>query len=85
MATDGGKLGWMVVAGAFIGTAFSATILVPYTFGYLVAAPAAAMDWERTEFASAITVYMLVLLILLPFAGRVVDLIGARWAASGSL
>jgi MFS family permease len=83
--TDGGKLGWMVVAGAFIGTACSATILVPYTFGYLMAAPAAAMGWERTEFASAISVYMLVLLLLLPFAGRVVDMIGARLAASGSL
>ena len=75
----------MVVAGAFIGTACSATILVPYTFGYLISAPAEAMSWERTEFASAISVYMLVLLVLLPFAGRVVDLIGARLAASGSL
>ncbi|MBY9068156.1 MFS transporter [Hyphomonas sp. WL0036] len=83
--TDGGKLGWMVVAGAFIGTACSATILVPYTFGYLMSAPAAAMGWKRTDFASAISVYMLVLLVLLPFAGRVIDKIGARLAASGSL
>ncbi|MBR9835714.1 MAG: MFS transporter [Alphaproteobacteria bacterium] len=83
--TDGGRQGWTVVAGAFIGTACSATILVPYTFGYLIAAPAAAMEWERTEFASAVSLYMLVLLVLLPFAGRVVDMIGARLAASGSL
>lgn len=83
--TDGGQRGWMVVAGAFVGTACSATILVPYTFGYLVAAPAAALGWERTEFASAISLYMLFLLVLLPFAGRVVDKVGARVAASGSL
>ncbi|MGJ8563560.1 MAG: MFS transporter [Alphaproteobacteria bacterium] len=83
--TDGGKQGWLVVAGAFFGTACGATILVPYTFGYLIAAPAAELGWQRTEFASAISVYMLVLLILLPFAGRVIDKVGARMAASASL
>ncbi|WP_417318318.1 MFS transporter [Erythrobacter aureus] len=77
--------GWTVVAGAFIGTACSATILVPYTFGYLVAGPASAMGWDRSDYAPAITVYMLILLVLLPLAGRVIDRVGARMAAATSL
>lgn len=85
MTVDAGRRGWTVVGGAFVGVACGATVLVPYTFGYLMAPLAREMGWERSQFASAISVYMLTMLVLLPFAGRVIDRIGARRAASGSL
>lgn len=85
MMTDGGRRGWTVVGGAFLGAALGATVLVPYSFGYLIAPLAAERGWERDQFASVVSVYMLTLLVLLPFAGRVIDRIGARRAAGGSM
>lgn len=83
--TDGGRNGWTVVGGAFLGAALGATVLVPYSFGYLIAPLAAENGWARGQFASAVSVYMLTLLVLLPFAGGVIDRIGARKAAAGSM
>lgn len=83
--TDGGRQGWTVVGGAFLGAALGATVLVPYSFGYLIAPLAAENGWERSQFASAVSVYMLTLLVLLPFAGRIIDRVGARKAAAGSM
>lgn len=85
MMTDGGRRGWTVVGGAFLGAALGATVLVPYSFGYLIAPLAAERGWERTQFASVVSLYMLTLLVLLPFAGRIIDRIGARKAAAGSM
>jgi MFS family permease len=85
MMTDGGRPGWTVVGGAFLGAALGATVLVPYSFGYLIAPLAAERGWERAQFASVVSVYMLTLLVLLPFAGRVIDRVGARRAAAGSM
>lgn len=82
---DGGRRGWTVVGGAFLGAALGATVLVPYSFGYLIAPLAAEKGWARDQFASAVSLYMLTLLVLLPFAGRVIDRIGARAAAAGSM
>lgn len=83
--TDGGRQGWTVVGGSFLGAALGATVLVPYSFGYLIAPLATENGWERGQFAGAISLYMLTLLVLLPFAGRVIDMIGARKAAAGSM
>lgn len=83
--TDGGRQGWTVVGGAFLGAALGATVLVPYSFGYLIAPLAAENGWARGQFASAISLYMLTLLVLLPFAGRIIDRVGARKAAAGSM
>jgi len=83
--TDGGRQGWTVVGGAFLGAALGATVLVPYSFGYLIAPLAAENGWVRGQFASAVSLYMLTLLVLLPFAGRIIDLVGARKAAAGSM
>lgn len=83
--TDGGRQGWTVVGGAFLGAALGATVLVPYSFGYLIGPLAAENGWARGQFASAVSLYMLTLLVLLPFAGRIIDRIGARKAAAGSM
>lgn len=83
--TDGGRQGWIVVGGAFLGAALGATVLVPYSFGYLIGPLAAQNGWERGQFAGAVSLYMLTLLVLLPFAGRIIDRIGARKAAAGSM
>ncbi|WP_292094215.1 MFS transporter [Brevundimonas sp.] len=83
--TDGGRRGWTVVGGSFLGAALGATVLVPYSFGYLIAPLAAERGWARDQFASAVSLYMLTLLVLLPFAGRVIDRLGARRAAAGSM
>lgn len=85
MRTDGGRKGWTVVGGAFLGAALGATVLVPYSFGYLIAPLAAVRGWERAQFASVVSIYMLTLLVLLPFAGRIIDRVGARKAATGSM
>lgn len=85
ITTTEGPRGWLVVAGAVIGVACGATVLAPYTFGYLTGPLAREMGWTRAELAPAISGYMLVLLALLPVAGAVTDRIGARRAAAIAL
>ena len=56
--TDGGRQGWTVVGGAFLGAALGATVLVPYSFGYLIA-PLAADRADETAASSPCEVVLL--------------------------
>ena len=55
-----------------------------YSSGVFMVAMTAEFGWSRAQFSSALTVQMLAGLLIVPFAGRVLDRLGpAQHGASG--
>jgi len=71
---------WIALAiGVLAVTAHSATSIV---FSILMKPMLAEFDWGRTDFASALTMRMLVMVAVIPFAGLLTDRMGARLVLS---
>ncbi|WP_269758612.1 MFS transporter [Variovorax sp. E3] len=69
---------WRMAAIAFIGMAFGQTSMTFLTFGTFMKPLGEEFGWSRGQAAVALSIISVVLLIFTPFAGRLIDRLGAR-------
>ncbi len=77
--------GWLVVFVSVLGAAFSPATLVNIPFGLFIPQLEREFGWSRTEITASLSIFLVVLVILLPFAGRLIDRIGVRRVAAPSI
>ena len=77
--------GWLIVFVSVLAAAFSPATLVNMPFGLFIPQLEQEFGWTRTEITASLSVFLVVLVILLPFAGRLIDRIGIRRIAVPSI
>jgi len=73
--------GWQIVVAAVIGSAFSPATLINVPFGLFITELQRAFGWSRSQVTAGQSLFLGVLVISLPLAGRLVDRVGARRVA----
>lgn len=76
---DIGLRDWAVPVVLMIAMMCGVTVLVPVTFTYFAEPVAASLSLSSTRVALALSLYMGVLIVMLPVAGALVDRFGTRW------
>ena len=77
--------GWKVLLGSFIGMGVSIVSLTYYSGGIWVKPWQEAFGWSRTEIGTGQSLSTLVIVLMAPFAGRLIDRYGLRSVATISL
>jgi sugar phosphate permease len=77
--------GWQIVAAAVVGSAFSPATLVNVPFGLFVTELQHSFGWSRAQITAGQSLFLVLLVISLPLAGRLVDRAGARRVAIPSI
>ena len=85
MTRSRGFYGWQVVTAAIIGAAISPATLVNVPFSLFIPALEAEFHWSRPTITAALSVFLALLVVSLPAAGRLVDRLGARRVALPSV
>jgi sugar phosphate permease len=80
-----GFYGWQVVTAAIVGAAISPATLVNVPFSLFIPALEAEFHWSRPTITAALSVFLALLVVSLPAAGRLVDRLGARRVALPSV
>jgi MFS family permease len=80
-----GFYGWQVVTAAIVGAAISPATLVNVPFSLFITALEVEFDWTRPRITAALSVFLALLVVSLPAAGRLVDRLGARRVALPSV
>jgi len=80
-----GFYGWQVITAAIIGAAISPATLVNVPFSLFIPALEAEFHWSRPTITAALSVFLALLVVSLPAAGRLVDRLGARRVALPSV
>jgi MFS family permease len=70
--------GWQVIVAAVVGAAFSPATLVNVPFSLFIPALETTFGWARPAVTAALSVFLGLLVVSLPIAGRLVDHFGAR-------
>ncbi len=70
--------GWWIVLVAAVGLFMGYGPIVTFTFGVFFKPLSQEFGWSRTQVSSAFSLSLLVLSLVLPFIGRLVDRFGAR-------
>jgi len=70
--------GWRVVVAAVVGAALSPATLVNVPFGLFIPVLQAEFGWRRPAITAALSMFIGLLVLSLPIAGRLVDRFGAR-------
>lgn len=73
------KRGWMVPVIGMMGIA--GCVVKPFTSGVMIGPMTREFGWSRTEFSSAFALQMVVLLLVSPLVGKVIDTYGSRRVA----
>jgi MFS family permease len=73
-----GLHGWRVVVAAVVGAALSPATLVNVPFGLFIPALQAEFGWSRPAITAALSMFIGLLVLSLPIAGRLVDHFGSR-------
>jgi sugar phosphate permease len=73
--------GWQIVVAAVMGSAFSPATLINVPFGLFVTELQRAFGWSRSEVTAGQSLFLGLLVVSLPIAGRLVDRVGARRVA----
>lgn len=69
---------WSVVAAAVVGMIFSYSTLLGVTFGLFVIPLSTEFGWSRTEISFAATISSLLIIVLSPLLGVLIDRYGVR-------
>ena len=77
--------GWLIVFVSVLAAAFSPATLVNMPFGLFIPQLEQEFGWTRTEITASLSIFLVVLVILLPFVGRLIDRIGIRRIAVPSI
>lgn len=77
--------GWLIVLVSVLGAAFSPATLVNIPFGLFIPQLEREFGWSRTEITASLSIFLVVLVALLPFAGRLIDRVGVRRVAVPSI
>ena len=77
--------GWQVVTAAVVGAALSPATLVNVPFSLFIPALETEFHWTRSTITAALSVFLSLLVVSLPLAGRLVDRVGARRVALPSV
>ncbi|MFC4313059.1 MFS transporter [Steroidobacter flavus] len=77
--------GWQVVVACVIGSALSPATLINVPFSLFVTELQQAFGWSRSQITGALSLFLCVLVVSLPLAGRLVDRLGARRVAIPSI
>lgn len=77
--------GWQIVVAAIVGSALSPATLINVPFSLFVTELQDAFKWSRSEITAALSLFLCLLVISLPIAGRMVDRLGTRRVAIPSI
>lgn len=77
--------GWIIVLVSVLGAAFSPATLINIPFGLFIREFEAEFGWQRTQISAALSVFLIVLVLLLPWAGKLIDRVGIRRVAVPSI
>lgn len=83
--TDEFKRGWAVLLAATLGSACGLSSLPYYSLGLFIAPLQAEFGWSRGQVASAFLYSTIVLAIVAPIMGSVIDRVGSRLVALVSI
>lgn len=70
--------GWWVVAAAVVGMIFGYSTLLGVTFGLFIKPLSAEFGWSRTEISFAVTICSVLVIVLSPLLGVLIDRFGVR-------
>lgn len=77
--------GWQIVVAAVVGSALSPATLINVPFSLFVTELQGAFGWSRSQITAALSIFLCLLVVSLPIAGRLVDRVGARRMAIPSI
>ncbi len=83
--TDEFKKGWAVLLAATLGSACGLSSLPYYSLGLFIAPLQAEFGWSRGQIASAFLYSTLVLAVIAPIMGSLIDRVGSRLVALVSI
>lgn len=70
---------WPLVAACFLGVSYPA--IAYYSMGLFIEPLTAEFGWTRTQVSAGASISSLILIVLAPFAGALIDRWGVRWLA----
>lgn len=73
-----GFFGWRVIVASIVGAALSPATLVNVPFSLFIRPLEAEFGWSRPGTTAALSIFIALLVVSLPIAGRIVDYYGAR-------
>ncbi len=77
--------GWIIVLVSVLGAAFSPATLINIPFGLFIREFEVEFGWQRTQISAALSIFLVVLVLLLPWAGKLIDRVGIRKVAVPSI
>ena len=77
--------GWWIVAVSCIGMAISPAAVAFFTMGVFMTVLTGEFGWTRAQVSGAITVGTLAIAVCTPYAGRLIDSLGARPILMGTI
>lgn len=77
--------GWQIILATVVAATFGPATLVNVTFGLFLPELQSEFGWTRSEISLSLTIFIMVLVAMLPIMGRIIDVVGARRSALVSI
>lgn len=77
--------GWHIIFATVVAATFGPATLVNVTFSLFLPALQHEFGWTRSEISLSLTIFIMVLVAMLPVMGRIIDAVGGRRSALVSI